>query len=152
MVRMDGKAFVDTGVILRALHHSMPLHREANTLIDKMWDDDVELWISRQVVREYLVQATHPRTFAQPLTLPQIMMHIETIQSLFRIADDTHEVTAQLLELLKAYPTGGKQVHDANIIATMLVYGIDTLLTINVEDMKRFADRVKLLPLVGEAK
>ncbi len=152
MTIADGKAFVDTGILLRALHNTLPLHNEARTLIRQMWNDDIDLWINRQVIREYLVQATHPRTFTQPLTLEQIMMHMQSIQFLFRIADDTREVTAQLLELLKTYPTGGKQVHDANIIATRLVYGIDTLLTINIEDMKRFADRVKILPLVGEAK
>ena len=49
------------------------------------------------------------------------------------------------MEILGVYPSGGKQIHDANIVATMLVYGIDTLLTLNVEDMKRFADRIKIL-------
>jgi len=56
------------------------------------------------------------------------------------------------LSLLKAYPTGGKQVHDANIVATMMVYQIDTLLTQNLDDMKRFSGIVKLLPLVEDVK
>jgi len=36
-------------------------------------------------------------------------------------------------------------VHDANIVATMLTYGIDTLLTLNIDDFKRFADKIMLL-------
>jgi predicted nucleic acid-binding protein len=61
---------------------------------------------------------------------------VEIIGSLFRIADETRDVTAHLLALLKIYPTRGRQVHDANVVAPMLAYGIDTLLTINADDMK----------------
>ena len=41
-----------------------------------------------------------------------------------------------------SYPIGGKQVHDANIVATMLVYGIPCLLTHNARDFERFGDMV----------
>jgi predicted nucleic acid-binding protein len=33
----------------------------------------------------------------------------------------------------------GRQVHDANIVATMLANGITRLLTFNVADFRRFA-------------
>ncbi len=152
MTTKDARAFVDTNVLLRAMMPQMALHKQAEALVQKMWTDDVELWISRQVVREYLVQATHPNTFTPPLTIEQVLEQLETIQSLFRVADETRAVTAQLLTLLKTYPTRGKQVHDANIVATMLVYNINTLLTINVDDMKRFADKIKLIPLLNTVK
>jgi hypothetical protein len=34
-----------------------------------------------------------------------------------------------------------------NIVATMLAYEIDTLLTQNVADMQRFDSRIKIIPL-----
>ena len=147
----DAKAFVDTNILLRAMMTRMAFHAEAEALIQKMWADDVELWISRQVIREYLVQATHPNTFAPPLAVEQVIAQMEIIESLFRIADETRDVTAQLLALLKTYPTRGKQVHDANVVATMLAYGIDTLLTINANDMKRFEPKIKLRSLEEKA-
>jgi hypothetical protein len=54
----------------------------------------------------------------------------------FEVADDTTMVTAQLLTLLTELPGGGKQVHDANIVATMLAFDIPTLLTQNVGDFR----------------
>jgi predicted nucleic acid-binding protein len=39
----------------------------------------------------------------------------------------------------------GKQIHDANIVAAMLTNGIDTLLTLNTADFKRYEDRITLL-------
>jgi len=49
---------------------------------------------------------------------------------------------------MKLIPSGGKQVHDANIVATMLVNDIDTLVTNNVSDMERFSKQVTIVPLV----
>lgn len=110
-----------------------------------MWHDNIDLWVSRQVIREYLVRVTHPASFPMPYTWSQLLAQISTIQSLFRIADETQQTTEQLLDLLEKFPTIGKQVHDANIVATMLVNRIDTLLTINIADMKRFSSLIKII-------
>lgn len=149
---MAARAFVDTNILLRAMIPRMAQHQAAESLIQKLWSEDVELWISRQVIREYRVQATHPHSFTPSLTIEQVMEQMEIIETLFRVADETRHVTAQLFILLQAYPTRGKQVHDANIVATMLAFGIDTLLTMNVDDLKRFADKITLIPLKEETE
>jgi hypothetical protein len=41
--------------------------------------EGAELWISGQVIREFIVQATHPRTLAEPLTIEQVVREIEAI-------------------------------------------------------------------------
>ena len=38
----------------------------------------------------------------------------------------------------------GEQVHDANIVAPMLVHGIETLVTIDVADLERFAPGIAI--------
>jgi predicted nucleic acid-binding protein len=142
---MAAKAFVDTNVLLRSIIPQMSQHQEAEALIQRFWEDDYELWISRQIIREYLVQATHPKSFTPSLTIEQVTGQIDVIQTLFRIADEIGEMTIQLLDLLKRFPTRGKQIHDANIVAAMFVHGIDTLLTIDIEDFRRFDDRIVLV-------
>jgi predicted nucleic acid-binding protein len=125
----------------------MELHAQAEKLIQEQWDNDVEIWLSRQIIREYMVQVTRPQAFMRPLSASQVKDQVQTIESLFRVAEDSRAVTAQLVELLRLYPTGGKQVHDANIVATMLIHGIPTLITTNIDDMQRFADRISLIHL-----
>lgn len=144
MTTTGAKVFIDTNILLRATVHKMPLHSECKALVAQLWADNTEIWISRQVIREYLVQITHPRTINPPLTSEEIYERVGTIRSLFRVADDTDSVTTHLLTLLHTHPTSGKQVHDANVIATMIAYGIDTLVTLNIDDMKRFADVISL--------
>lgn len=41
--------------------------------------------------------------------------------------------------LLEHIPCGGKQIHDANIVATMLAFDIRQLVTYNISDFQRFA-------------
>lgn len=145
------RVFVDTNVLLRATITQFPLHEQARKLIRDQIEDAAELWISRQVIREYISQATRPQLFMKPMTIERVEEQITIMRALFKIADENETVTANLLALLKEYATGGKQVHDANIAATMLTYGINTLLTANVEDFRRFDDKIMIVPLVEAA-
>lgn len=141
------KVFLDTNILLRMILTQMNQHAEVDALVKRTIREGAELWISGQVIREFIVQATHPRTLAEPLTIEQVVHEIEAMKPLFQIADETVAVRDKLLELLQQYPTQGKQVHDANLVATMIAYEIDTLLTLNVDDLKRFEDKIKIVSL-----
>lgn len=141
------KVFLDTNILLRMILTQMNQHAEVDALVKRIIREGAELWINGQVIREFIVQATHPRTLAEPLTIEQVVREIETMKPLFQIADETAAVRDKLLELLQQYPTQGKQVHDANLVATMMAYEIDTLLTLNVDDLKRFGDKIKITSL-----
>jgi predicted nucleic acid-binding protein len=65
----------------------------------------------------------------------------------FHVAEDGPEVTENLLSLVEQVVLGGKQVHDANIVATMLAHEIGQVLTHNVKDFARFSSFITVLPL-----
>jgi len=142
---MADSVFVDTNVLLRAFFSTFPEHERVRAMVDQLLGEDCDLWISRQVIREFLVQVTHPHTFTTPLTIEQVIRQVEQIETLFRVADDTHDITACLLVLLQIFPTRGKQIHDANIVATMRIYGIERLLTLNPTDFRRYEGYIFLL-------
>jgi hypothetical protein len=50
--------------------------------------------------------------------------------------------------LINSVSVGGKQIHDANIVATMLAHGLRRLLTHNVKDFQRDSAWIDILPLV----
>ncbi|MHB1931310.1 MAG: hypothetical protein ACYDEN_03190 [Acidimicrobiales bacterium] len=60
---------------------------------------------------------------------------------------EDEKVGDRLQELLDAIECAGKQVHDASVVATMLVHGIDTLVTVNVGDFPRFEGQVHVVGL-----
>jgi predicted nucleic acid-binding protein len=139
--------FVDTNILVYANLTSAPFHADARRSITALQSTGIDLWVNRQVLREYLAVVTH-QTFASPLSVTQAVSDIHLIEWQFMIADETSTVTTRLLTLLQTIPLGGKQVHDANIVTTMLVYGIDRLLTHNVADFKRFAHLITVIPLI----
>ena len=52
-----------------------------------------------------------------------------------------------LVALFREFPIGGKQIHDANIAATMLAHGERRLLTFNAKDFRRFGERIELVEI-----
>ena len=141
---------MDTNVLVYATVAEAPLYTVARESLDAFTAQGTDLWISRQVLREYLAVLSRPQTFSQPIPAITLTQSVRVFESRFRTAEDNALVTAKLLDLLLQFPSGGKQVHDANIVATMLVYGVPTLLTHNTADFARFAGVVEVLPLSAQ--
>jgi len=140
MATMDDKAlFVDTNLLVYANVIETPMHEQALAAINTAHQAGRTIWISRQVIREYLVTMTRPQAF-ENLPKTTVLEQVDQFIKRFQVADDTAAVTGQLVKLLGDFKIGGKQVHDANIVATMLAYDIPCLLTHNVRDFERFAE------------
>lgn len=140
---MINDLFIDTNVLIYANISEAPEHAAALNAITQAREAGRTLWISRQVLREYLVTLTRPQTF-QDVPRAIVLEQIQLFVKQFLIADDTHDVTHQLLQLIANTPVGGKKIHDANIVATMLAHNIPSLLTHNHKDFERFEDRISV--------
>ena len=70
---------------------------------------------------------------------------VRHFQSAFNVLNDDAIVFERLLRLLAIHPGAGKQVHDANLVATMLVNGITRLLTFNTADFRRFDNLIEFV-------
>ena len=92
-------------------------------------------------MREYLVQITRPGVLEDG-TAALAAAQVDWMLATFRVADETASVTDELLHLLRTVGFRGKNVHDANIVATMLAHGVGRLLTHNVADFKRYVPLV----------
>ena len=56
---------------------------------------------------------------------------IASLHAAFEVLEDGPDVTAMLAALCREVPVAGRQVHDANIAATMLAHDERRLLTFN---------------------
>jgi predicted nucleic acid-binding protein len=142
--------FVDTNVLVYAASSGAPLHQRASDELQRRSEAGQELWVSRQVLREYLATLSRPQTFAKSRPVRELVGDIRYFLSHFQLAEEGPEVTEKLLELIEEIETGGKHIHDANVVATMLVNGISVLLTHNVEDFVRFGGLIEVTPLEEE--
>ncbi len=144
----NNSVFLDTNILVYASTIRSPLHQAALQAIQQFYDTQVEIWISRQVLREYLATLTRTQQFTNPVPVEILIADIRYFSNRFRVAEDSRAITERLLELLEQIPIGGRQIHDANIVATMLVYGVNNLLTHNVNDFQRFSNLINVMPLV----
>jgi predicted nucleic acid-binding protein len=142
--------FVDTNVLVYAAVAQAPLHQQAQSALQSLRQANVPMWISPQVIREYLAVMTRPQTFGQPLSAADAARDAEVFVRRFRLADVNAAVTDNLLQLLSTVQVAGKQVHDANIVATMRTHGIERLLTHNVSDFARYDHLITILALEDE--
>ena len=141
--------FIDTNILLYASFPELALADLARARMNALREDDVSLWTSRQVLREFLAAATRPGTLTASSPLAEIVDSVRTWEKQLMIAEDDAEVTLHLLALMANPGAQGKQVHDANIAATTRRYGISYLLTHNVGDFARYVPEPTVLPLVS---
>lgn len=144
----DDALFVDTNVLVYADLTSAPMHGTARQRLVEAHASGQALWISRQVIREYLVVLTRGQVFSSPVPASEAAVSAEKIMGQMNIANDTANTSEQLFTLIKKFDVKGKQVHDANIVATMPVHGIKRLLTHNTADFQRYRGLIGIVPLV----
>ena len=137
--------FVDTNVLVNARFAEAADHIRARDRLERASLDSEPLRISRQIVREYLATVTRPQTWSVPLTREQALNDVNRLLVTYAILEDGPAVTTWLLALLREFPMGGRQIHDANIVATMLAHGERRLLTFNTADFRRFGDYIELV-------
>ena len=137
--------FVDTNVLVNARILEAPDHETARASLESALELSEPLRISRQVLREYLAVVTRPQTWSVPLPRADALDDVERLAAAFELLEDGPMVTDWLLSLCRQLPVGGKQIHDANIVATMLAYGERRLLTFYAADFRRYADHIELV-------
>ncbi len=67
------------------------------------------------------------------------------METTFEILEDSRQVMDMLVTLCRDVQVAGKQIHDANIVATMLAYGERRLLSFNTSDFRRYENRIELV-------
>ena len=148
MATTENLLFIDTNILIYANLAMSPFHLQATERLQTLDEQRADLWISRQILREYLSGMTRQGNLTREIPLASLVADVRYFANRFRVAEDSSQVTERLLTLMEQVPVGGRQVHDANIVATMQAYGIDQLLTHNIADFNRFSELITVLPLV----
>ena len=137
-------SFVDTNVLVYATATSAPFRDRARAALVRRAADE-QLSVSRQILREYVAVMTRPQTWGRALSLAEAMTDAAVFERRFTVLEDGQLVWDQLMDLSRRYSFGGRQVHDANVVATMLAHGERRLLTFNEADFRRFTPLIEVV-------
>jgi len=138
------RVFLDTNLLMYAVIPESPRYFHARGILQRLEQSDAEAWVSRQVLREFLAGMSRPQVFAGGFSASDMLTAMLEYERQLFVAEDHALVTEQLCLLIEKVPSGGKQIHDANIVATMLAFDIPQLITYNLDDFRRFSGLISV--------
>lgn len=133
------RLFVDTNILIFATNELSEWHLPAEKTLHEARQYGIDLLIRSQILREYLAAATRISAMGNGLPLPKILENGRVFRNEFTVIDDSPFVVDALIDILQKTTVAGKQVHDANIVATMQVHEVHHLLTHNTADFESFS-------------
>ena len=135
---------VDTNILVHSSVTASPDHARARAALARLRPQG-PVAVTRQILREFLSATTRPQPWAKAATLAEATQNIDGFLRRFAVLEDGPRVWDELMALTRGFAFGGKQVHDANIVATMLAHGETRLLTFNGADFHRFASLIEVV-------
>ena len=130
---------VDTNILLRFADRSHPLHPSIRTAVRKLRQDQHTLQVTSQNCIEFWNVATRPiERNGFGLTPSDAERLLQLVERLFPVLPDSSEIYKEWRRLVVVFGVSGVQVHDARLVASMKVNAISHILTLNVEDFKRY--------------
>jgi predicted nucleic acid-binding protein len=131
---------LDTGILLRLINENDPLHGDVERAVNALIIRQEDLVITTQNIAELWNVATRPvANNGLALSSTTIAkLYEDTIEPMCAVLIETKFLPVVLRRLLTQYNAIGKQVHDARLVAMLLVWQVDSLLTLNDRDFRRY--------------
>lgn len=137
----------DTNILLRLLEPNDPEYVLVRGAVDALFARGDRLCFAPQNLIEFWNVCTRPvARNGFGLTAAQTDERARLIESRFKLVADNEHVHTEWRRLVVEHLVAGAQVHDARLVAAMLVHGITLLLTLNDRDSSRYAGIKALNP------
>lgn len=144
---MSGRLYlIDSNILIRwvqSVHSDFPAVERAIQTIEDRGD---HLCYTSQNLGEFWNVMTRPKD-RNDFGLPPeaALIRAELIEAKFRLLPDNPSIHEEWRRLLVTYRVCGVQVHDARLVAAMIVHGVKRILTFNTRDFARF-QQIEAIP------
>lgn len=130
---------VDTNVLLRSVQATDPIYPQARRAVAALINQNHQLAVIAQNLIEFWAVGTRPlANNGLALSIIDTAAHLRSFQDTFALLPDKPEIFIEWQRLVELHQVIGRQVHDARLVAAMLVHGVSHLLTFNNVDFKRY--------------
>jgi predicted nucleic acid-binding protein len=130
---------IDTNVLLRRTQPSHPHHNLAVESVARLIERGDNVCYTPQIIAEFWCVATRPEANnGLGLSPAQASMEVAKIEAFLDLLPDTPFVYAEWKRLVSTHEVRGVRVHDARLVASMIVHGVNQALTFNISDFERF--------------
>lgn len=130
----------DTNILLRLAEPHDPDYTIVRDAVDTLVGRGEELCYTAQNLVEFWNVCTRPITHnGFGLSSAEADERAKIIEAEFRFLPDSERVHVEWRRLVTQYAVAGVQVHDARLVACMLVHGVSNILTLNEKDFARYS-------------
>jgi predicted nucleic acid-binding protein len=146
---MAGELYlVDSNILMRWAQHEDASYTTIRESIKRLAFSRAVPCYTSQNLGEFWNVLTRPANrngYGQ--TPEQADIRANEVEARFRLLPDSPAIQQEWRKLLVSHHVSGVQVHDARLVAAMLVYGVKRILTRNSKDFVRFDEIEAVHPL-----
>ena len=141
------RVLIDTNILLRSAQPNHPLYPQASGAVAKLMRDRHEVFVCAQNVVEFWNVATRPAELnGLGLSQEEALLEVSSIEGFFTLLPDVPSIYATWKEVVREHRVQGVKVYDTRLVAVMTVYRVDSVLTFNAADFKRYTSIAILHP------
>jgi predicted nucleic acid-binding protein len=142
-----GSCLVDTNILLRIARRSDPHHPLIDAALAKLSLAGTALHYTHQNIAELWNVMTRPAARnGFGLTAAEAEDEVRVIEAGMSFLAENEAVYQEWRKIVVQHAVSGVQVHDARLVAVMRVHGVSHLLTLNVEDFRRYGRATAMHP------
>ncbi len=137
----------DTNILTRITNVNDPQHTLVSEAVRALLLQGEILYYTQQNRREFWNVCTRPvEVNGLGYTVAETFQRLAEVDATFVRLPDRPEAGPEWDRLVTHYQVTGRTVHDAQLVASMLVNGITHVLTLNVEDFRRYIEVTAVHP------
>ncbi|MBE9009262.1 type II toxin-antitoxin system VapC family toxin [Pseudanabaenaceae cyanobacterium LEGE 13415] len=138
---------IDTNLLLRSIDVNHAMNQIAVQALTRLREQGEPLYIIPQNLIEFWNVYTRPlERNGLGRTPEEARLEIQQLRSLFTLLPDTAAIYPAWEGIVSRYGIRGVNVHDARLVAAMLIHELTHIATFNVRDFMRYAEILVVEP------
>jgi len=131
----------DTSVVLRLAQPHLPIYQTVFQALAKLRRSGEQIIVVPQILVEFWVVATRPANVnGLGMTTDNAEKELENLQSIFTVLPENERIFDEWKAIVTKHKVSGKPEQGARIVAAMMVHKIESILTLNAGDFKRYTE------------
>jgi predicted nucleic acid-binding protein len=141
------RVLVDTNILLRSAQPNHPLGAQATHAVSKLIRQKDAVFFCSQTIAEFWNMATRPGDRnGLGLSHEEALQEVASIERLLTLLPDIPAIYVVWKEIVRDHKVQGVKVYDARLVATTNIYAVESVLTFNAADFKRYKSITALHP------
>jgi predicted nucleic acid-binding protein len=133
------RVLVDTNILLRSAQPNHPLCSQATAAVSKLLRQNGSVFFCPQNIAEFWNFATRPvDRNGLGFSNEEVLREVTSIEGSLSLLPDVPAIYTAWKRIVQDFDVQGVKVYDARLVAVMSVHAVESILSFNNADFKRY--------------